>query len=60
AYTYDQNQQQYLVPPGTQASDYSSFSYAAPGSAQSYAQYQTSYTYSYPTSTTPLSTAILF
>ncbi|CAG8478405.1 13132_t:CDS:10 [Cetraspora pellucida] len=57
AYTYDQNQQQYLVPPGTQASDYSSFSYAAPGSAQSYAQYQTAYTYSYPTSTTPLPTA---
>ncbi|CAG8647747.1 27849_t:CDS:10 [Dentiscutata erythropus] len=57
AYAYDQNQQQYLVPPGTQASDYSSFSYAAPGSTQSYAQYQTSYTYPYPTSTTALPTA---
>ncbi|CAG8647574.1 25655_t:CDS:10, partial [Gigaspora rosea] len=56
-YTYDQNQQQYPVPPGTQASDYSSLSYAALGSAQSYAQYQTSYPYQYPTSTTALPTA---
>ncbi|CAG8534563.1 7217_t:CDS:10 [Gigaspora margarita] len=56
-YTYDQNQQQYPVPPGTQASDYSSLSYAALGSTQSYAQYQTSYTYQYPTSTTALPTA---
>ncbi|CAG8782477.1 13285_t:CDS:2, partial [Acaulospora morrowiae] len=47
AYSYDQNQQQYLAPPGTQPSDYTSFQYTAPSNnTQPYSQYQTLYSYS--------------
>ncbi|CAG8688723.1 9861_t:CDS:2, partial [Acaulospora colombiana] len=46
AYSYEQNQQQYLVPPGTQPTDFTSFQYTAPNTSQPYSQYQAQYSYS--------------
>ncbi|CAI2185911.1 514_t:CDS:10 [Funneliformis geosporum] len=43
-YPYDQSQQQYLAPPGTQTADYSNY-YSAAAASQPF-QYQTQYQYS--------------
>ncbi|CAG8545987.1 5243_t:CDS:10 [Funneliformis mosseae] len=44
-YPYDQSQQQYLAPPGTQTADYSNY-YSAAAASQPFVQYQTQYQYS--------------
>ncbi|RIA93251.1 hypothetical protein C1645_24603 [Glomus cerebriforme] len=46
SYPYDQSQQQYLVPPGTQTTDYSNYYSAAATVSQPFTQYQPQYQYS--------------